>query len=313
MGLTTPAAARAEDEAVDAQEAARATDGDSASRAGVRWAAPFCSRAPRLEKATLRSAANIDLYHGLLYFTIAGGLTSLEKPSQRWSAVNSFDSKSQNLFRIESLDGRRNADRASDLTLATSIAILPIASIAAQQWRTGDCAESWDMATDLVESFGLALMFSEITKLAGGRARPFVRGCGPDAPTDSSCGQNDRFRSFVSGHATLASTGAGVTCAFSIKREAWGSSLAARALPCGFGVAAAAATGALRISANRHWMTDVLAGFVIGGTIGWFDTWGPLEWLAHEERDADGRLESFGALLPASIEGRPGFRFTLVY
>lgn len=261
------------------------------------------------ESGWARSEAAVDLYNGLAFLGVGAAVSLGGEAERRWSAVNGLDDETRSLFRLDSSSVRRRADLASDVTLGISIAALPFASTVAQHWRTGDCAESFDMFTDAVESFGLAILLSESIKLASGRARPFVRECGPGAPSDASCRGDDRYRSFVSGHATLAATGAGLTCAFSVKRKAWGEGFWERAAPCTVGVGLALSTGALRLSADRHWLTDVLAGLAIGGTVGWFDTWGPFDgWLFETEWSEAGTISSYRYALPALVDGRPGLR-----
>ena len=278
-----------------------------------RFLGGLCKKSLSSEDIGLRSAANIDLYHGLFYLASSAAISNYAESSRNWTGIHRFDDSSRSSFRLTAISARRNADRASDALIATSIAIIPAASIAASLLRTGDCAEAWDMTTDFVESFGLTLLLTESLKSATGRTRPFVEECDQFAPADSDCGGEDRFRSFVSGHASLAATGAGLTCAFSLKREAWGSSFAGRVAPCALGVGTALTTGLLRVASDRHWLTDVLTGFVVGGAIGYFDTWGPLEWLKIENRDSEGRIESLGVVLPAAVRGRAGLQFTLIY
>lgn len=263
----------------------------------------------------LTAEANLDLYNGILFAGGGGAVSLMGNPNRRWSARNAFDMDTRHAFRLAKPGSRRRADLASDVTLVASLAVLPALSIGVQQWRTGDCAESWDMATDFVESFGLVLLVSESIKLASGRERPFATQCGPDAPSDAACRGGDRFRSFISGHATLAATGAGLTCAWSVRRKVWGESFMARAAPCGAGVTLALATGSLRVAADRHWMTDVLAGFVIGSAVGYFDTWGPFDLLrfGDAERSATGRPARFGFVLPGLVEGAPGVRALFVF
>lgn len=275
---------------------------------------PFCDSFYGGFDGWVRSDANRDLYNGVAFALIGGGVSLAGNPNQRWSAVNALDGNARSDLRLQKPGARRRADLASDVTLVSSLAVLPVLSIVVQQARTGDCEESWDMATDFVEAFGLSLMFSESIKLAAGRARPFTRECGPGAPSDASCRGGDRYRSFVSGHATLAATGAGVTCAYSVKRRAWGTSRFARAVPCGVGMTLALATGGLRVTADRHWLTDVIAGFAIGGAVGWFDTWGPFDLLRYESAPGpDGTPERFGFVMPAVVEGGPGIRGAFVF
>lgn len=261
----------------------------------------------------LRSPASMDLYHGLTYFAGTGVLRFATEPSRRWSAVNRFDDEARSVFSRSSSDGRESVDLASDILLGMSIAALPVASLISKHHRTRDCIETYDMATDIVESAGLTVFLTEAIKVASGRKRPISRTCDGTPPSDADCGNSDNERSFVSGHASMAAAGAGLTCAFAIKRDAWGSSTSARATPCLLSAATALTTGLLRISADRHWATDVIAGFTLGGLVGYFDTWGPFDLLRFETRNAKGQVSSRGVVLPAAIEGQLGAQVMLVF
>ncbi len=273
----------------------------------------FCRRGFEDLSALARSEASLDLYNGILFAGLAGGLSFGVETDARWSGVNDFDDDLRDGLGFESQRNRNLADRASDAVLGFTIVGMPLASITAELFNTRDCVEAWDMLTDMVESMGLALALTESLKVATGRARPFERQCGRIDSPNLDCSGDDRFKSFVSGHASVAGTGAGLTCAFSIRRKVWGRSMLAKALPCGLGVAGALATGSLRIAAERHWATDVLTGLAAGAVIGFFDTWGPFDLLRFETRDASGRIERSGFLVPTSHEGRIGFRFSMVF
>ncbi len=260
-----------------------------------------------------RSEASLDVYHGLGWLAGGAALSFGTDPSRRWTDENGFDSGIQSGLRLDSVGARRDADTASDVFMALGVGVLPMAAIGAEFARTHDCVETWDMFGDAFESFSLALFVSEAIKVASGRERPFGDRCAGDPPRDASCRDDDRNLSFPSGHATLAAAGAGVSCRFALQREAFGPGPAARIVPCALGVASALAAGTLRISSDRHWATDVLVGFGAGALIGAFDPWGPLDWLRVEKRDASGRLEASGFVLPLAREGRLGAQWTMVY
>ncbi len=272
-----------------------------------------CDRNFASRSELLKSPASMDLYHGLAYFAGSGIVRFATRPSRRWSAVNKFDDELRDQFARNGTGERERADDASDGLLAVSIGVLPAASLISKHYRERDCTETYDMATDIVESAGLTVFLTEVIKVASGRKRPISRRCGSTEPEDADCGDSDNERSFISGHASLAAAGAGLTCAFSIKREAWGPSRAAKASPCVLGVATALGTGLLRMAADRHWATDVLAGFTLGGLIGYFDTWGPLDLLKFETRDSGGEISARGMVMPASIEGKLGARVMMVF
>ncbi len=272
-----------------------------------------CDRRHASLRELARSDASLDVYHGLGWLAGGAALSFGAEPSRRWTAENAFDSGIRSGLRLDSVGARRDADTASDVFLAFGIGVLPAAAIGTSFARTHDCVETWDLVGEAFESFSLALFVSEAIKLASGRERPFGDRCADGPPRDASCRDDDRNLSFPSGHATLAAAGAGLTCRFALGREAFGPGRAARAVPCALGIASALVAGTLRVSADRHWATDVLVGFGAGAVIGAFDVPGPLEWLRVERRDANGRLESSGLVLPLAREGRLGVQWTMVY
>ncbi len=261
----------------------------------------------------MQSESGVNLYHGLAYLGGAAGIRFGANANRRWSSRNSFDSGIRGGLRMDSANARRDADLIRDLTLAFSVGVLPSFTIGAKFARTQDCVETWDMFSDAMESIGLTLFATELIKLVAGRDRPFVQGCGASAPRDADCGSEDSHRSFFSGHASLAAAGAGVTCSFAVKRDARGSSTTARAAPCALGVATALTTGLLRISADKHWGSDVLVGFGIGALVGYFDTWGPLDLLKFSTRNSKGQVSSQGLVVPQVQDGRFGARLVMQF
>jgi hypothetical protein len=256
----------------------------------------------------------LNAANGMAYFGGALGVELGASPRRRSSGTNGFDDALREGLRGGSLKLRERARRASDATLAVGIGVLPFASIGAQYFRTHDCLETWDMTADWLESFGLTLFLTQASKMIVGRERPYTQDCtSPNPPDDAECNSDDRYLSFPSGHASQTAAGAGLTCAFSLNRHAWGSSLSARYTPCVLGVTTAVASGVLRITADRHWATDVLTGFAIGGIVGYFDTWGPFDLLRFRTRDDGGRISSTGMVLPFSHEGRLGAQLVMVF
>jgi membrane-associated phospholipid phosphatase len=272
---------------------------------------PNADPAVRREK---RFDAALNAANGLVYLGSAVAVEYGASPERRSSGTNGFDDGIREGLRGGSLKLREDVATASDATLALGIAVLPFASIGAQYFRTHDCLETWDMTADWIESFGLTLFLTQASKMVIGRERPYAQDCGrANPPRDAECSSEDRFLSFPSGHAAQAAAGAGLTCAFSLQRHAWGSSRSARYTPCALGVTTAVATGVLRITSDRHWATDVLTGFAIGGIVGYFDTWGPFDLLRFRTRDDKGHVSSTGMVLPFSHEGRVGAQLVMVF
>lgn len=112
-----------------------------------------------------------------------------------------------------------------------------------------------DDLTPIAEAFTLSRWASRILKLSIGRQRPYAH---YGAAMDS-----DDNLSFPSGHATAAfavATSAGVVAhmrGYSSEPYVWIA-----------GMTLAAASGYLRIAADRHYLTDVVGGAVLGTAVG---------------------------------------------
>ena len=96
-------------------------------------------------------------------------------------------------------------------------------------------------------------------KFLASRDRPFTSGLTPSSPLFDS----DARLSFFSGHATLTASlaaAAGTIGWLRGYRHAW--------VLWVVGGAIAVGTGLLRIAADKHWFSDVVAGLLVGGGIG---------------------------------------------
>jgi hypothetical protein len=255
-----------------------------------------------------------DLYNGLIWGASAGAVHLFADPpdNPRWSHASGFDKDLRDAFRAGSAHNRELAGDISDgLLVSTVVFPLLIDSIGNTWLRHGDCNQAFDMATDWLESFALTVLITQATKVIAGRERPYGRECDFSPPSDASCGGDSRRESFFSGHASLAATGAGLICANSIKRRSWGDGLVGRSLPCALGVGAALATGILRMVSDKHWSTDVLVGWAVGGLIGFFDTPGPVDLLRIGFKDRSGNVLAEGMILPFVSADRVGLAVTM--
>ncbi|MEY4550616.1 MAG: hypothetical protein RL685_6811, partial [Pseudomonadota bacterium] len=138
---------------------------------------------------------------------------------------------------------------------------------------------------------GIALTFQKL-----GRVRPAEKGCATDPDYSPKCDNPVSLnQSFMSGHAAVAFTGAGLTCAHHRHLPLYGGGLPDVAI-CVAALAAASATGVLRIVSDNHYTTDVLLGTGLGLVSGWVLP----EWLHYGgggDAGKDGE-EKRGSLLP---------------
>ena len=270
----------------------------------------FCDQALSGQEA-FRSEAAGDLYNAALWL---GGTAVMQfgvPTDSRWSSRNGLDTGIRDGLRAGSASSREDAATASDVLLGLSAGALPLVSIG-KVISDRDCLEAYDMATDMAESIALTLFITEATKSIAGRDRPFARDCKDSPPRDAKC-DSDRRQSFFSGHSSLAGAGAGLSCAYAIKRNTGGEGSAARIAPCAVGAGLALAPGALRLVADTHWSTDVLVGLAVGASVGYFDTWGPFDLLSFEVESNDLAHDIRGIVLPYAARGEIGLRMGLSF
>jgi hypothetical protein len=292
--------------AVPASTAANAGETESPSGEAQR----FCKQALTSD-ALFRSDAGTDLYNAALWMGGAAAVEFGTTPETRWTSRNSFDNEVRSGLRAGSPSSRDDAATASDVMLGLTVGAMPLVSIG-KVLSERDCLEAYDMATDMAESITLTLFLTESMKTIAGRERPYARDCGRSPPRDSKCG-DDRKQSFFSGHASLAGAGAGLSCAFAVKRKSWGDSRTAQVVPCVLGAGAAVTTGALRIVSDKHWGTDVIVGLAVGATVGYFDTWGPFDLLRFDVQSDDQAWDVRGVVLPYADDGQIGVRLGLSF
>ena len=107
------------------------------------------------------------------------------------------------------------------------------------------------------EATSIALLVDQGVKYAVGRSRPYVwLAHGGDS--------RDGNLSFFSGHTTFAFAAASSSATLLLSQHAPGAEVAS-ALAFG----GAAVIGYLRIAAEQHYLTDVLAGAAVGTAVGW--------------------------------------------
>jgi len=271
----------------------------------------FCSR-PFSTDSLFRSEASKDLYNAALWI---GGVAAIEfgaTPATRWTRTNSFDEGIRSGLRADSESARKDSGTASDVMLGLAAGLVPLVSIG-KTLSDRDCHEAYDMATDAAQAFGLTLLLTSGTKAISGRKRPYVEDCDGSPADDSRCGDSDRKQSFFSGHASMAATGAGLSCSYAIKRKTWGVRRADQITPCAIGIAAAVTTGVLRIVADKHWGSDVILGLTVGAAVGYFDTWGPFDLLRFEAESDYLNWHVQGMVLPYANDQEFGLRLGLTF
>lgn len=184
----------------------------------------------------------------------------------KWSAQNGFDTGIRSALRLDSEGGRQAAALTSDvllyaLMLAPFLNATLVAGVEHERWDVG-----WRLLVLDAETLLVATTVTLSLQHLVARERPFVQECRAN-PSLADCSIGSKYQSFPSGHTTAAFAAVALECFhhgyLDTEHTGWG------AAACPVTIVAATITGVLRIAADRHWATDVLAGAAIGGLVGY--------------------------------------------
>jgi membrane-associated phospholipid phosphatase len=219
----------------------------------------------------------------------------LNAPAEpNWNRSILFDDGARGLLRASEPEDRRLAGTLSNA--AYLMAVYPIivdAGLVTWLGR-GQRDAAWQLVLIDAEAIAVEALLSTAIKRTVGRARPYVAGCSetPDEP-GCSADPNTRNSSFLSGHSLIAFTAASTLCVQHSRLSLYGG---ADAAVCPAALAIATTTSLLRVVADRHWSSDVLAGALLGLAVGATVSLVHL----HQEsapRAASGRAISYGVRL----------------
>jgi hypothetical protein len=227
--------------------------------------APAAENRDRPAKLWRRDWPTFSAWEGVA--TVAAGATTgvlfmMEPPKDaQWEGGVLFDDDVRDGMRLDSARDRRTARSIGDYTYyaAPLLPLLIDPLIAGTVHRDGKAALNLE------------------TRVSR-RERPDATQCKRDNPDGSCPGDTE---SFWSGHTTISATSAGLVCANHARMPLWGHPVA-DAGACVLATSSAVATGVTRIAADRHYATDVLAGFGLGFGIGY-----AVPTLLHYTRDKD--------------------------
>jgi membrane-associated phospholipid phosphatase len=256
--------------------------------------APAAAQEARMQAAVVQPVSELAL--GLGVAPAAPSVALLSPPAAvdgHWRGGILFDESFRAAIRLSAVADQEVARNLSDALLLTTL-VSAAADVLATPLARGDGELAWRASLGHVLSLGVTMGLGEIVKRTASRARPFERDCAAD-PERHGCSDRDVFQSFYSLHTGVAFTSAGFVCSSRFGRGLSGGDDAADAVACGTSLALAAATGLLRIVSDRHYLSDVLVGALLGGLVGVLV---PLAILPERSQDA-------GAVTPRALEATP--------
>ena len=188
-----------------------------------------------------------------------------------WTGINDFDQEARSALVLHTYAERETVATVSDVVFISMLAF-PI--VFDSVLMVGVVGQHWDLAlqTALISTEALAYAFLfEVLSRQAARERPYIQECASDPSWANGCediGGYGRNTSFAAGHTLMSFASAGVTCANHTNLRFYGAD-GADAATCVSAIAIATGVAAARMSADRHWLTDNLAGAGLGLVAGW--------------------------------------------
>lgn len=190
-----------------------------------------------------------------------------KNPRDRWTGPILLDGPARDFFRGGTAESRTLADDISDYMWhgSTYYVLLDglLTPLVSDKFN-------YDVAFQLTllnwQAVGATGLLARLTHVTVGRTRPSLEGCSDDPDAENRC--EFRGASFIAGHAAMTSANAGLACANHQNLKLYGGGIADAAV-CPLMVTAAAGVGVLRIIADKHWLSDTIVSWVLGGSIGY--------------------------------------------
>jgi membrane-associated phospholipid phosphatase len=209
-------------------------------------------------------------------YVITGGAAAIALAAAIIKPINKrpshgilFDEAARDVLRQGTTGSRYRARDTSDVLLSLLVTTpFFIDAFITAYWYRGAPDVAYNMAIISAETLAITAAIQGVTNTLVSRERPYGRDCGGALPDDLfDCLGSKRYRSFFSGHSSLAFTGAGLICVHHLRLDLLGGGgrdLAA----CAVAMAAAATTATLRVVGDVHYASDVITGSLVGALIG---------------------------------------------
>jgi membrane-associated phospholipid phosphatase len=229
-----------------------------AAAAAIALAAAPAAADPQTRRHVIHHA-ELDAAGAALYLIAEVGLKPSLAPSAcRWCQPPGFDASVRDALVWGSPHG---ADVASSVLGFGVVPAAGLGLVLGSAWHRGEGPLTIaDDGVTIAEAAIITGLVNEATKFAVGRQRPFVH----YATAPRTAGHDDNV-SFYSGHTALAFAVATASGTVASRR---GYKLAP--VVWGVGLTLAGTTGYLRIAADKHYLSDVVVGAVLGSAAGVF-------------------------------------------
>jgi len=253
---------------------------------------------PRFSPAEFALTGSLLLGTGVLLVTDTG-----DEPN--WRGPVLFDESVRDVLRGGTPATREAAQTASDAFYYAGLAYPYLVDVVAVAWLTRESPDvAGQMALIDTEAFAVTGFLSFLSNATLKRERPSRRECsaGKPDPIFPACDDSGPSEAFYSGHTGIAFTGAGLICMHHAHLALYGSGPGGT-ITCAASLAGATLGGALRVVADQHYASDVIAGGAIGLAFGLVVPW------LHYGPAASG-ADATATAVVASWSARPTFSST---
>jgi membrane-associated phospholipid phosphatase len=202
----------------------------------------------------------------LIVVNIFGGVIVPIPKETRWHGGVFFDDAARELVVDMSHTSKFRLKVIGDY-LFPALTVMPVIldGVIVAWLVRGSVDVAWELSMIAVQALLTSSILNLLSKRLTARARPNVPGCIASGRTD--CEGGGAIRSFYSGHAGLAATGAGLMCVAHEYLDLFGGGLADH-LTCATAIAGSVFVGISRVINDAHYATDSVAGIAIGLGLG---------------------------------------------
>ena len=203
--------------------------------------------------------------------SVAGALVlfGLGSPEQsRWHVLNDFDVAVRDAWIAPTTEEQELYATISDAFFGVLLGLPVVDALLFAGLARGSSDVALQTVLLDVEVLTIGFFLTMLTTRQVARERPMVQDCRSEGRPIEECGDGTgRNVSFLSGHAVMDYAAAGLICTSHLEHPLLGE-LWADVAVCGAVLGLATAGSVMRLPADRHWATDVIAGAGVGLLLG---------------------------------------------
>lgn len=204
---------------------------------------------------------------GLTMLVVETGIWWNKTVPPRWNGPILFDTQARDLFRLPTTGARNNASAVS-WVLWFGLFGEALAVDVPYAWARYGKPVAWDLFWQDATALSLSAAADFTLRDTVNRLRPYNTQCLDQGGTTAACLNGpEATRSFPSGHMSETTTATALICTQHLMLHLYGGVW--DDVTCASAVTADVSVAFLRMMADDHWASDILAGAALGFAFGW--------------------------------------------